>query len=48
MMEAALKEHLDLRCGYSNESEGEKRVAEMAAMLKPEVPRIIAAGSLYA
>ncbi len=48
MMSEELKTHLDLRCGYSNESEGDKRVGEMAAMLKPEVPRIIAASSIFA
>jgi hypothetical protein len=48
LLSPQLKEHLDLRCGYSKEGEGDARVAEMAAMLQPDLPRIIAAGSIYA
>jgi len=48
LLSLQLKEHLDLRCGYSKEGEGDARVAEMSAMLQPDLPRIIAAGSIYA
>jgi predicted TIM-barrel fold metal-dependent hydrolase len=35
-----LLQHLDTRCGYRTGAEGERRVGEMEAMLKPDLPRI--------
>jgi hypothetical protein len=46
-LDPALKDHLNMRCGYSNPSEGASRIPEMAAMLKPELPRIAAAGHAF-
>jgi predicted TIM-barrel fold metal-dependent hydrolase len=39
-LEADLLAHLNVRCGYSNPSEGAARVSEMDAMLKPDLRRI--------
>jgi hypothetical protein len=46
-LEPALKSHLDMRCGFSNPSEGLSRVDEMEAMLKPDIPRIAAAALAF-
>jgi hypothetical protein len=42
-----LKTHLGLRCGYAKPSEGERRIAEVEAVLERDIPRLVAAGSAY-
>lgn len=46
-MSPELKAHLDSRCGYSNPQEGDRRIAEVMPMLERDIPRLVAAGSLY-
>ena len=42
-----LKTHLDYRCGYSKPSEGDGRIAEVKPILERDIPRLVAAGSIY-
>lgn len=43
-----LLQHFDTRCGYRVAAEGERRVGEMEAMLKPDLPRIRRAAAALA
>lgn len=47
-MSEAMVKHLSLRCGYSDDWEGSRRLGELEAMLKVDIPRLQAAASVFA
>jgi predicted TIM-barrel fold metal-dependent hydrolase len=47
-LEPDLLAHMNARCGYSNPSEGDERLSELEALMRPDVPRIAAAAPAFA